>query len=173
MNKAKRIKRLMIVDENAFPNRLRESIVLSGMEKMELAEKIDRQSGQIHRYLTYQIPPLKIFRQLCVELQVDPKVLLGLSWENCDDNPEIGVIYVWNINSDFNTIRWVCPKCKRKNVTYGEWMVYSVKEIPMLDNYAEVSIKKIIEQEFVCEYDDCSECYGRLYELEDKIKDKM
>ena len=164
----------MIVDENAFSNRLKESIILSGIKKIAVAEKIGRQPQQVQRYMSSdQFPSLKIFRQLCIELQVDPKILLGLSWENCDDNPEIGVIYVWNINSDFNTIRWVCPRCKRKNVTYGEWMIYSVKEIPMLDNYVEVSIKKIIEQEFVCEYDDCSECYGRLYELEDKIKDKM
>jgi hypothetical protein len=172
MNKLERIKRLVSIDEDFFPKRLKEAIELSGLGTTELAGKIGRQRQQINRYITYQVPPLRIFRKLCIELQVDPKVLLGLDWEGCDKYPENGVIYIWSINSNFDAIRWICPACVRKNIEYGNWGFLLPAGVEGLDGYIAADVKKISEHKFFCEYEDCDEFYWKLYELEDQIKNK-
>lgn len=175
--KAKNIKRIMSEGDNIFCVRLKEARLLSGLTRRELGRKIGKTDQQIQRYESLnvkekQYPTLQGFKNLCIELQVIPSWLLGIVWNNCEKNPESGIIYTWKIVYDYTAIHWICPKCKRKNVTYGEWgEMKRVKQLNAPTIYDLVlNIEKLKCENYICEYDDCGEYYERLYEIEDKVK---
>lgn len=126
----------------------------NGMSRKQLGYKINRTEQQIQRYETVdkygdkQYPPLNIFKQLCLSLQVSADEMLGLKWV-VNDNRYDGYILKWKLDSD--SLYWTCPKCNRKNITYGDFEKHK---------------KLLLNWEFVCEYDDCNSVFYKLLEFE-------
>ena len=99
MSRARNIKRLISTSETKkdflvlFSKILKDALKFSDTDEFELSKKIGKTRQQIGRYISLdscnkQVPKLLGFRQLCIELQVDPMVLLGLEWVDCENNPE-------------------------------------------------------------------------------------
>lgn len=151
--KQKKYKRLVPVDGHDFRAILKKIRLDKKLTTPQLGLKINRRGQQIQRYETppsvgveSQIPPATVLRDLCLALQVDANVLLGLVWEQSDERFENNVIYEWKLKGD--KLFWWCPICRRENVTYND---YSKK--PSL----------LKTQSVQCEYDDCGSYFEKLY----------
>lgn len=147
-----------------FSHMLKKIRLKKGLSRSQLGKLIGKEHYQIQRYEqpdgspTKQIPPLPVFADLCVALQIDPIKLLGMKWVDAIKKPEPGVIYDWAIdkhedlvNPEFNKMSWICPKCMKINYEYD---AYSRKK------------KKFIRNEFMCEH--CNTIYNVLMEAEDE-----
>jgi len=142
------------VGENNFPKMLRKLRLEKGWSKSKLGKKIGRTSQQIQRYEVLdeiknsdskQRPTMDMLKKICLLFQISADDLLGLEWVETNTPPEYGVIYEWKLER--NALYWICPNCNRKNITYNDFVKDS---------------KLIAKQQFICEFDDCSNFYEHL-----------
>jgi transcriptional regulator with XRE-family HTH domain len=142
--------------EDLFGKMLRVIILEKKLKQKQLAIMIGKCEQQIQRYESLddspnkQMPPLNVFKDLCIALQVSPERLLGLEFVVSDKplKSGIGIIYEWKLVKD--KLYWTCPECNRKNIIYNDFS----------------KNKKILkEQEFLCEYDDCGKFFNKLSEI--------
>lgn len=138
-------------DENTFSKMLRKIRLERKLTKKQLAVMIGKQEQQIQRYETLknttnkQLPPLDVFKKLCIALQVLPGELLGLKFIESNKPLNSGIIYEWKVKKD--AVYWICPECNRKNITYNDFSRH----------------KKLLKhQQFLCEYDDCGKFFDKL-----------
>ncbi len=84
-------------DEYLFPKLLKKFRLDRGLSRTQLGNMIGKEHYQVQRYESMasdnQVPPLEIFANICVALQVDPKDLIGLVWVEGMCEPQPGVIY--------------------------------------------------------------------------------
>ncbi|MCK5506178.1 MAG: helix-turn-helix transcriptional regulator [Thermodesulfovibrionia bacterium] len=115
---------ILLDDVNPFPVKLKEIRIKRGLQPAELARRIHKANTQIYRYEMdwneneRQQPSLDVFRKICVELQIDPKELLGLKWR-CGETIKEYHIKKPDVNGDL-VFHWKCPNCSIKNVAFGE-----------------------------------------------------
>lgn len=152
--KEKKFKKLVPVSNFDFRSILRQVRLERKFSALQLGEKIHRSEGQIHRYEAYpgmtttesQYPPLIVIRDLCLSLQIDANMLLGLVWEQSDERYETDMVYEWTLKGD--KLFWWCPVCRRENVTYNDF----VKKPSLIKT-----------QSVQCEYDDCGSYFEKLH----------
>lgn len=147
----KKFKKLEVIDEFVFPIMLKKIRLQMKMTKKQLGIKVGRTEQQIQRYETidgigrHQLPPLFVFRNICVALQVDANMLLGTFWKHSDKPFNHNVVYEWNLKGD--TLHWICPMCRKENITYNDF-----RKKPSLIN----------KQSVQCEYDECGAYFEKL-----------
>lgn len=140
-----------IGNKNTFSKMLRAIRLERKLTQKQLAVMIGKCEQQIQRYESLennqnkQMPPLSVFKDLCIALQVSPERLLGLKFIESDKPLKSGIIYEWTLVKD--KLMWKCPGCNRNNITYNDFS----------------KNKKLLkEQQFLCEYDDCGKFYNKL-----------
>lgn len=147
----KKFKKLEIVNEHSFPIILKKIRHQMNLSRKQLGIKVGKTEQQIQRYETvkgagvYQFPPLNVLKNICVALQVDANMLLGLVWNQSDKPFNHSIVYEWNLKGD--SIHWICPICRKENITYNDF-----RKKPSL----------IKTQSLQCEYDDCGVYFEKL-----------
>lgn len=121
------------------------------LSRKQLGIKVGKTEQQIQRYETvsgtgvHQLPPISVLKNMCVALQVDANMLLGLVWNQSDKPFNHNVVYEWKLKGD--KLFWICPLCRKENVTYNNFI-----KKPSL----------IKRQSVQCEYYDCGAYFEKL-----------
>ena len=151
MKKELKYKKLISTSDYIFSKLLRKIRLEKKLTTKELGLKIKRSGQQIQRYETppdkpeHQSPPMIVFKELCLALQVDANEFLGLAWEQSSEPFDKRTVYEWKLSGD--KLYWTCPVCRRKNLLYNDF----VKKPTLLK-----------KQELQCEYEDCGVYFEKL-----------
>lgn len=146
------IKKIIADDYELFPIKLKQLRIERNWTRKVFAEKIGKTIQQVTRYETKnmngdnQKPPLDVFIKICLVLQVDANVILGMSSK--DEMVEIETaLKVTKYKLVKDALHWWCPKCNNENISYNDFS----KNINLLKT-----------QTLQCEYLNCCMFYSKL-----------
>jgi HTH-type transcriptional regulator/antitoxin HigA len=66
------------IGEPGLPEMLKLRMYERGLSQRKLAELINVSPARITEYLSGKLPPTKVAREICVQLNIEPSIVLGL-----------------------------------------------------------------------------------------------
>lgn len=133
------------IEKFSFGSKLKEIRIKEGITAKRLAEELGVQPNQVFRY-EHNEHGLSIqkLRKISVFLNIDVNELLGIENVDARKNPELGVVYDYEIRK--YGIYWKCTNCGEVGVCYGK-------------DHVDKFNNGILE----CECENCGKFYNRFW----------
>lgn len=127
------------------------------MDIQNFAKTLGKNVWQVKRYESgQQHPSLETFSKICIILQIDPMVFLGMQSTKFVVAGNKKLIYSWNLkcvnSSGTFGLYWVCPICNELNVEYFQKFPNKVEKFSGI--------------KFYCYF--CGNLSNKLYQLTDE-----